>query len=55
VCDAVKFRNKIGMDVCAEVVNNYLNRPDWDLTRLMDYAAQLKVHRTLERYLEVKL
>ena len=24
VCDTVKYRNKVGMDVCAEVVNSYL-------------------------------
>lgn len=24
VCDAVKYRNKIGLDVCAEVIRTYL-------------------------------
>ena len=55
VCDAVKFRNKIGMDVCAEIINNYLERPDRNLTRLMDYARLLRVGVILEQYLQVKL
>lgn len=55
VCDAVKFRNKVGMDVCSEIINTYLGRPDRNLTKLMDYARQLRVGRILEQYLQVKL
>ncbi len=55
VCDAVKFRNKIGMDVCSEIISNYLNRQDRNLTKLMDYARDLRVASILETYLEVKL
>ena len=55
VCDAVKFRNKIGMDVCSEIINNYLEQPDRNLTKLMDYARLLRVGNILEIYLQVKL
>ncbi len=55
VCDAVKFRNKIGMDVCSEIITNYLNRKDRNLTKLMDYANKLRVASILATYLEVKL
>lgn len=55
VCDAIKYRNKIGIDVCSEVVNNYLSLPNRNLTLLMDYANKLRVTRTLEKYLEIKL
>ncbi len=55
VCDAIKFRNKIGMDVCSEVVNNYLSMPNRNLTLLMDYAERLRAANTLEKYLEIKL
>ena len=55
VCDAVKFRNKIGMDVCSEIINNYLERPDRNLSKLMDYARKLRVGKILEQYLQVKL
>lgn len=55
VCDAVKFRNKVGIDVCSEIINNYLGRSDRNLSRLMDYARQLRVGVILEKYLQVKL
>ena len=55
VCDAIKFRNKVGMDVCSEMINNYLERPDRNLSKLMDYARKLRVGKILEQYLQVKL
>ena len=55
VCDSVKFRNKIGMDVCSEIVSNYLDRPERNLSKLMDYARKLRVGTILEQYLQIKL
>lgn len=55
VCDAVKFRNKVGMDVCSEIINNYLERSDRNISKLMDYARQLRVASILEKYLQIKL
>lgn len=55
VCDAVKFRNKVGMDICSEIINNYIKRPDRNLSKLMDYARRLRVGKILEQYLQVKL
>jgi len=55
VCDAIKYRNKVGMDVCSEVVNSYLALSNRNLTLLMDYASKLRVTKTLEKYLEIKL
>ena len=55
VCDAVKFRNKVGMDVCSEIISNYLERPDRNLSKLMDYSRLLRVGTILEQYLQVKL
>jgi predicted transcriptional regulator of viral defense system len=55
VCDAVKFRNKVGIDICSEIINNYLERPDRNLSKLMDYARLLRVGTILEKYLQVKL
>ena len=55
VCDAIKFRNKIGMDVCSEIIDNYLSRPERNISKLLDYARQLRVGTILENYLQVKL
>lgn len=55
VCDAVKYRNKIGLDVCSEIVRDYLKRKDRNITSLCAYAKRLRVYNTLSKYLEVAL
>ena len=53
VCDAIKYRNKVGIDVMAEILQTYLRRPDKNISRLMDYASKLRIRKTLNQYLEV--
>ncbi len=55
VCDAIKSRNKIGIDVSTEIIKNYLARTDRDLNKLMAYAHRLRVANILTRYLEIAL
>jgi predicted transcriptional regulator of viral defense system len=55
VCDAIKHRNKVGMEVCLEVINNYLERTDRDLSKLMDYAEKLRVKKILDQLIAIKL
>lgn len=55
VCDAVKFRNKIGMDVCTEIVKAYMRRRDKNLTKLMSYAHQMRVAKIMTNYIEIQL
>ena len=55
VCDAVKYRNKIGLDLCAEIIRSYLVRNNRNLSRLMDYARRLRVANALNNYLEISL
>lgn len=53
VCDAVKFRNKVGIDVCAEILHSYLRRKDKSITKLMAYAMQMRIGGTMKKYLEM--
>ncbi len=55
VCDAIKFRNKVGIDVCSEIISSYLERPERNISKLMDYARKLRVGTILEKYLQMKL
>ena len=55
VCDAVKYRNKIGLDVCGEVIDNYLKNENRNITLLHEYAGRLRVKNTLTKYLETRL
>jgi len=55
VCDAIKYRNKIGLDVCAEILKAYLHRTDRKIAKLTEYAKKLRVAATLKTYLEIGL
>lgn len=55
VCDAVKYRNKIGLDVCGEVIDNYLKKENRNISLLHEYAQKLRVKNILTTYLETRL
>lgn len=52
ICDAIRLRNKIGMDVCSEIVRNYMKHPDRDLNKLAEYAKVLRVGKTLHSIIQ---
>ncbi len=55
VCDAVRFRNKIGTDLLGEILRNYIHHRDKNLDRLMKYASQLRISNILNELLQVIL
>lgn len=55
VCDAIKYRNKVGTDLCAEIVNNYLKKKERNISKLVEYAKRLRVEKVLNNYLEFAL
>jgi predicted transcriptional regulator of viral defense system len=55
VCDAVKFRNKIGKDILNEVLTEYLKRKDKNIELLIRFAKKLRVEKILKNYLEILL
>lgn len=55
LCDAIKYRNKIGIDVMAEILNSYLSYPEMNLSLLSQYAKKLRVYNLLSNYLDVKI
>ncbi|MBD5286674.1 MAG: hypothetical protein HDS27_03940 [Bacteroides sp.] len=55
VCDALRYRNKIGIDLCTEILTSYLKRSDRNLTILSEYARKLRVSRVLSNYLDIYL
>ncbi len=55
VCDAVKFRNKIGADMMSEILRNYVLRKEKNIDILLKYAAELRVSNTLNQLLQVIL
>ena len=55
VCDAVKYRNKIGLDICGEVIDSYLKMESRNISLLHEYAQKLRVKNILTKYLETRL
>lgn len=55
VCDAVKYRNKTGLDVCGEVIDCYLKKDNRNISLLHEYAQKLRVKNILTKYLETRL
>ena len=55
VCDAIKYRTKIGIDVSSEILRNYLKQRNRNLSKLNEYAKKLRVENILRTYLEIQL
>ncbi len=55
ICDAVKFRNKVGNEVLSEIMKNYIRKKDKNLDKLFKYASRLRISKTLNQYLQVML
>ncbi len=55
VCDAIKYRNKIGLDVSSEIFKSYLTRKDRDITRLYEYAYKLRVGKRIDELIKFML
>jgi hypothetical protein len=51
VCDAVKFRNKISIDVMSEIIKSYLKRKDKNLNLLFQTSKKMKMEMLLREYL----
>jgi len=55
VADAVKYRNKIGLDVALEALRLYCQHEAFDVTELLHYAQVCRVERVITPYLEALL
>jgi len=55
VCDAVKYRTKIGIEASSEILRNYLKRRDRDISKLIKYAQKMRVEKILKTYLDIQL
>ncbi|MBW9158035.1 MULTISPECIES: hypothetical protein [Clostridium] len=53
ICDCIRYRNKIGIDIVKEGINEYLKRKDRNFNKLMKYAEICRVQKILKQYLEV--
>ena len=55
ICDILRHRNKIGMDIMKEILGEYLKSKDTNLNKLNEYAQKLKISSVLNKYMDVLL
>jgi len=55
VCDAIKYRGKIGENITLEVLKNYMQLQNKDLNKLMQYAKLLRIAPITEQYIKTLL
>lgn len=55
VCDFLRQRHKLGLDLAKEVLTNYLRRPDRQIALLVEYANQLGLGQYVDTTLAVLL
>lgn len=55
VCDAVKFRNKIGEEITMEVLKNYMLSKTRNIEKLMHYAKQMRIEKIISPLLKSML
>jgi predicted transcriptional regulator of viral defense system len=53
ICDCIRYRNKIGIDIVKEGINEYIKRKDKNFNKLMKYGEVCRVQKILKEYLEV--
>ena len=53
ICDCIRYRYKIGIDIMKESLNNYLSKKEKDLTKLFKYAEILRIGKIVKQYLDV--
>jgi predicted transcriptional regulator of viral defense system len=55
LCDCLRFRNTIGIDVCLEALKSYIDSPEASIDKLLRHADQCRVGDLMRRYLEAMI
>ncbi|ATO37822.1 type IV toxin-antitoxin system AbiEi family antitoxin domain-containing protein [Geobacillus thermodenitrificans] len=55
ICDIIRYREKIGIDLMKEGLRNYLQSPEKNISKLVECAEKMRIKTVLLKYLEVLL
>lgn len=55
ICDTIRYRNKIGLDITKEAVKNYINQKGKNINKIMEYAKILRLETPVKNYFKVLL
>ena len=53
ICDIIRDRNKIDLQIFNTAINDYMKRNDKNLILLSEYAKKFKIDKILAQYMEV--
>ncbi len=53
ICDIIRDRNKIDLQIFNTAINEYMKRKDKNLILLSEYAKKFKIDKILAQYMEV--
>ena len=53
ICDIIRDRNKIDLQIFNTAINEYMKRKDKNLILLSEYATKFKIEKILAQYMEV--
>jgi predicted transcriptional regulator of viral defense system len=52
ICDCVRYRNKIGLDIMQEALRAYMSQKNRNIQKLWQYSELLKIKTVIKPYLE---
>ncbi len=52
ICDIIRFRNTLGLDIAMEALKEYLKDRARNIPRLLEYAKLLRMEGSIRGYLE---
>ncbi len=55
ICDILRFRNAIGLDIAMEALREYFKAKPRNVQKLFEYAKQLRMEGTIRAYAEALL
>jgi predicted transcriptional regulator of viral defense system len=55
ICDCIRYRNKIGIDIVKEALNEYIKKKEKNINKLIEYAKITGVYSITKKYFEVLL
>jgi predicted transcriptional regulator of viral defense system len=55
IVDCFRYRNKLGIDIAREGLKNYLNKPGYNIHKLIQFAKAGRMYKILKPYIEAIL
>jgi len=55
ICDCIRYRNKIGIDIVKEALNEYIKKKEKNINKLIEYAKITGAYSITKKYFEVLL